>query len=227
MSQSDELRTRISTVQNDGVKIFNEAARKLESSLSYQTKNILIYLKNKYKNHDVTFYLKPSLTKIEISCKVVDGYKPSNDRSTVKPDGGILYAQIGDIHYPILVSEAKKQGTNDIRNAEGKKKQAAGNAIERACKNILEFLIYFDNYDYFPYIVFIYGCDFGVGSSINDRLDSMTRYKPRNELYIFDEIKKASVFVQVEPYGDTFIFNTLKTVVDQIMEKLIHDKNER
>ena len=41
--------------------------------------------------------------------------------------------------YPILITEMKNQGTNDLRLKEGKKKQAKGNAIERLGKNVIGF----------------------------------------------------------------------------------------
>ncbi len=53
-------------------------------------------------------------------------------------DGGFLCIENnkGD-RFPILIPEVKNQGTNDLRQQEGLKKQAKGNAIERLGKNVL------------------------------------------------------------------------------------------
>jgi len=63
------------------------------------------------------------------------------DTSSIRPDGGILFLQSKEkddpFTYPILISEVKNQGTNDIRLKEGLAKQAKGNAIERLGKNLI------------------------------------------------------------------------------------------
>lgn len=53
--------------------------------------------------------------------------------NSIKPDGGILFLRKKDdekFKKVLLVTEAKRQGTNDERAKEGKGKQATGNAIE-------------------------------------------------------------------------------------------------
>lgn len=80
--------------------------------------------------------------------------------SSVKPDGGVI--EVMDVHggwRPILIGEAKKQGTNVERIKEGLGKQAQGNAIERTHKNIAEFKNYMLRENYFPYVVFMHGSD--------------------------------------------------------------------
>ena len=106
--------------------------------------------------------------------------------------------------------------------AEGKKKQGKGNAIERAFKNWAEFQIYFEKYDYFPYIIFAFGCDFEDGSSINDRMDAMTRYKLRNNEYIFHSKQLATIYVQDRPFTDEEIFDRIKNVSTQVINHLLN-----
>ena len=80
--------------------------------------------------------------------------------SSVKPDGGVI--EVMDVHggwRPILIGEAKKQGTNVERIKEGLGKQAQGNAIERTHKNIAELKNYMLRENYFPYVVFMHGSD--------------------------------------------------------------------
>lgn len=75
---------------------------------------------------------------------------------TIKENGNILYR-------PLFLGEMKKQGTNDRRMMEGMKKQAIGNAAgDRMCKNfmIAADLCHLANKDFFPYTLFLHGCDF-------------------------------------------------------------------
>jgi type II restriction enzyme len=56
----------------------------------------------------------------------------------MKPDGGIMFiVDKNNIKYPILITEMKKQGTNDEVIAMTGKAQASGNAIERLGKNVI------------------------------------------------------------------------------------------
>ena len=74
------------------------------------------------------------------------------------------------IHKPIFIGEIKKQGTNDKRLSEGKKKQAIGNAgPDRVAKNfeIASEYCYMCDKDFFPYNVFLHGCDFREGEITN------------------------------------------------------------
>mgnify|MGYP001997831718 CR=1 FL=1 len=67
----------------------------------------------------------PEIYKTEIARNLgKPNWKPESKDPFIKPDGGVLYARIDGYMYPILVSEAKQQGTNDIRQEEGKKKNA-------------------------------------------------------------------------------------------------------
>ena len=86
------------------------------------------------------------------------------------------------VKYPINICEAKQQGTNDKRK-DGKKPQSLGNAIERSCKNYLE--LYFTPFDYFPYNMFLSGCDFKKKSYIIDRLDVLTNITKETKIILF------------------------------------------
>jgi type II restriction enzyme len=222
VSQSELLR-KTHTELGGGKGIFTEQAKKLESNLSSQIQDLICVLNILYPN--VGFKWKQKLSKYEISKE--PNYKPHSEKSGVKPDGGILYAVIDGIEYPILVCEAKKQGTNDVRLGEGKTKQAKGNAIERAFKNFEEFRIYFEDYSYFPYVIFASGCDFEEGSSINDRLDAMTRYKPRNVDYLFDTKQLATIYIQEKPFTTEEIFDRIEGVSVKIINHILNDKTNR
>tara|TARA_B100001175_G_scaffold286640_1_gene268501 strand:- start:82 stop:762 length:681 start_codon:yes stop_codon:yes gene_type:complete len=215
MSTSEHLR-QTHTELGGGRGIFTEGAKVLEGNLEQQVKKLIPILDELYPN--IEFQWKKTLRKSDISPE--PEYTPQAKGSGVKPDGGILFAVIGGFKYPILVSEAKKQGTNDVRMSEGKKKQGKGNAIERAFKNWAEFQIYFENYGYFPYVIFAYGCDFEDGSSINDRMDAMTRYKPRNKEYIFHPKQLATIYVQEKPFTNEEIFDRIKNICTQVIDNI-------
>ena len=87
----------------------------------------------------------------------------------IKPDGGIIEVKDDSGNWRVvIVSEAKYQG-KDIENIRrgklvGKKNDqvlmAAGNAIERAHKNICEIANFMLTEPYFPYILFLEGSNF-------------------------------------------------------------------
>ena len=87
----------------------------------------------------------------------------------IKPDGGIIEVKDDNGNWRVVVvSEAKYQG-KDIENIRkgilvGKNNDqvlmAAGNAIERAHKNVCEIANYMLTEPYFPYILFLEGSNF-------------------------------------------------------------------
>ena len=89
--------------------------------------------------------------------------------SKIKPDGGIIEVKDDNGSWRIiLVSEAKHQG-KDIENIKqgklvGKSSNqdlmVAGNAIERAHKNIAEIANFMLSESYFPYVLFLEGSNF-------------------------------------------------------------------
>ena len=106
---------------------------------------------------------------------------PTKGTSFMTPDGGVTFLvdKAGN-EYPILIAEVKNQGTNDARAAEGKKKQALGNAVERLGKNVIGFRTYMLNESIFPFVCFGDGCDFADGSSILDRVLTIAMFGEMN-----------------------------------------------
>jgi len=105
------------------------------------------------------------------------------DNTSLRPDGGVLYVvdHVG-VEYPILISEAKRQGTNDARAIEGLAKQARGNAIERLGKNLTGFRTMMSGEGIMPFVVFGEGCDFADESSILDRVTTLAMFGPLNRI---------------------------------------------
>ena len=80
--------------------------------------------------------------------------------SHIKPDGGVFVVKDNQGKWRvILVAEAKLQGSNKGRIERGLKKQATGNALERATKNIAEVRNFMIDENHFPYVVFGHGED--------------------------------------------------------------------
>lgn len=120
------------------------------------------------------FRYRKELSKKEINeaLKKVDEFLGQTlfvESASIKPDGGIIEVQDDNCNWRVvLVSEAKHQG-KDIENIKagklvGKKNNqdlmAAGNAIERAYKNINEIANFMLSECYFPYILFLEGSNF-------------------------------------------------------------------
>lgn len=117
---------------------------------------------------------KCALSFDDIREKMIDaGYSISKantyygEDSSIKSDSYIIWLNIyrneRTIKNPIFIGEMKKQGTNNKRLEEGKKKQAQGNAAgDRTAKNfhIAADFCYLCDRHFFPYNVFMHGYDF-------------------------------------------------------------------
>lgn len=122
----------------------------------------------------LSFRHRASITKEEIN-SVLQGLDSELGRtlfvqsSKIKPDGGIIEIKDDDGNWRvILITEAKYQG-KDIENIQkgilvGKDSNQdlmqAGNAIERAYKNIAEMANFMLKELHFPYILFLEGSNF-------------------------------------------------------------------
>jgi len=184
MSKKKELREqRLNT-------IINETSKKQENDLSKALEKVVIYLNNNFKVslfHERNIDLVEIITSIRSYFDDVDFTKPI-ESSNMRPDGGILFiTDMQDKKYPILITEVKNQGTNDLRLSEGKPKQAQGNAIERLGKNVIGFRTLFLNESIFPFVCFGYGCDFAEGSSILDRVKTIAMFGNLNKTYVMNQ----------------------------------------
>tara|TARA_B110000503_G_scaffold140020_1_gene229805 strand:- start:682 stop:1392 length:711 start_codon:yes stop_codon:yes gene_type:complete len=226
MSSSERLRQTAASI-GGGRGIFNEDALGHEVGMQKSVSKLIAILQEEYPS--VEFLWKKKITKREIVAKVNPKvpYNPEVENSFISPDGGVLFVKYKGIDLPILISEAKKQGTlfflqdgelredltdTQISLALSGKEQGKGNAIERAYKNIDEFKLYCEDLNYFPYVLFACGKDFECGSSILDRLDAMTRYEPRNVNYVADMPQKVTAYVQDEYFTANEMFDKIYDV---------------
>lgn len=179
MAKRDQLRkTRTGTV-------INRHSKRQETLLIQALKNAVEQI---VKEFEVTLHHQSDVLLKSIVAELRQKFPdvPFNhffDNTSLRPDGGVLFlvAQNGGLH-PILISEAKRQGTNDARAAEGLKKQARGNAIERLGKNLTGFRTMMLSESILPFVVFGEGCDFAEDSSILDRVTTLAMFGPLNRI---------------------------------------------
>lgn len=154
------------------IGIFGEKAKLHDSEVSNISHIVIKQLEKDFPL--LTFRYRSSISKKEIneSLKKIDkdlGQTLFVGDSQIKPDGGIIEVKDDNNNWRVvLVSEAKHQG-KDIENIKqgklvGKNNNqdlmVAGNAIERAHKNISEVANYMLGEAYFPYVLFLEGSNF-------------------------------------------------------------------
>ena len=166
---------RLTVQQKEGqgpITIFHKDAQIHDEEVG----NISLFVKKQleYEFPMLTFRYRKDLSKKEINnaLKKVDTYLGQTlfvESASIKPDGGLIEVRDDNGNWRVvLVSEAKHQG-KDIENIRagklvGKKNNqdlmAAGNAIERAYKNVNEIANFMFTERYFPYILFLEGSNF-------------------------------------------------------------------
>jgi hypothetical protein len=178
-TQSAGLRTRIKTM-HDGGQHFNDNSKHSEDRLTSVIQGKIIphaRARIAELGGTLTFLKQISLYDVMEIFAQHTGEEiencPENKKVFMKPDGGIIIANIRDKSYPILLTEDKLQGTNDERRAQGLARQATGNAIERAAKNIRGAEMLFGGLPVFPYVLFASGCDLHSSETISKRLEMM------------------------------------------------------
>lgn len=169
--QSDRLTTQQKAA--DGVVgIFDNEAQEHDRKVSDNSKIAMRRLQEEYPT--LTFRYRKSILKEEINGALHEiddelGQTLFLQSAKIIPDGGLIEVKDDNGKWHIvLVSEAKFQG-KDIDNIKtgikvGKNNDrdlmVAGNAIERAHKNIREIANYMLSETYFPYILFLEGSNF-------------------------------------------------------------------
>ena len=112
------------------------------------------------------------------------------DRAII-PDGGVLYLRNknNNTKLPLVIAEIKRQGTNKERLAEGKQKQATGNAIERLGKNLTGIKAMMNYEDITPFVCFGWGCDFDINNeecgTVMSKVVMLNEFYPINKIYVF------------------------------------------
>ncbi len=158
------------------LSIFGAAAQKHDLSIREVTAGVLTKLAEEFPN--LEFRQRNSLAKKEINEKLRSfdprlGQALFVESASIRPDGGITEVMDRNGKWRIvLVGESKHQG-NDVEKIlagvlQGKNKDqdfmAAGNAIERMHKNVLELRNHMLDEKHFPYVVFLQGSNFATES---------------------------------------------------------------
>lgn len=166
--------------------IFSDDAKLLDLSIGKISLKVLEQLRKDYPQ--LSFRYRQNIKKEEINqaLRKIDSYLGQTlfvHNSRVKPDGGIIEVRDDNGNWRIiLVSEAKYQG-KDIENIKqgkmvGKNNDqdlmVAGNAIERAHKNISEIANLMLMESHFPYVLFLEGSNFLTESISIERPDGRT-----------------------------------------------------
>ena len=166
---------RLTIQQKEGqgpVTIFHEDAQIHDREVGNTSLFVMRQLKQEFPM--LTFRYRKDLSKKEINeaLKKVDEYLGQTlfvESASIKPDGGLIEVKDDNGNWRVvLVSEAKHQG-KDIENIRAGKLvgknnnqdlMAAGNAIERAYKNVNEIANFILSERHFPYILFLEGSNF-------------------------------------------------------------------
>ena len=171
--------------------VINRTSKKQETALMRAVRRVRKTLEQEYKGvrFDQTPQLQLGAVIAQLKCAFPDvGFCTCFESSSMRPDGGILSIEDGSGRkYPVLISEKKNQGTNDLRAKQGKSKQAKGNAIERLGKNVIGFRASLLNEGIFPFVCFGDGCDFSEDSSIVDRVKTIAMFGTLNEIHLHNE----------------------------------------
>jgi type II restriction enzyme len=191
--------------------VINVTSKKQESEIIQALFQVEQALRKEYGQHlplkhERTWSLYSIVEELQQSYPDVDFHYHSK-KSSIRPDGGLLCMMPGkpvQISYPILISEAKNQGTNDLRLQEGLTKQAKGNAIERLGKNVIGLRTALMRESIFPFVCFGYGCDFAEDSSILDRVTTIAMFGHLNKTYLHHQeagrFDRGSFYFRAEPW---------------------------
>ena len=206
--------------------VINATAKQQETELIKALYKVVEYLTDKFAERIALtrakqWYLKDIINELR-------PYFPDTDlhyhfeKSHIRPDGGILCmksVKAPTLTYPILISEVKNQGTNDIRASEGKPKQAKGNAIERLGKNVIGFRTALLRESIFPFVCFGYGCDFEEESTILDRVSTMAMFGKLNKTYLHNEedgrFNRGSFYFRAEEWTVDEMFEIMKDIAER------------
>ncbi|MEW6514944.1 MAG: EcoRI family type II restriction endonuclease [Pseudomonadota bacterium] len=157
------------------------------------------------------------------------------DRS-IRPDGGLIAlvrknASEREYYKIVLISEIKRQGTNDEREKEGKEKQAVGNAIERLGKNLTGIRAMLNHEAVTPFVCFGWGCDFDDSEkTVMSKLCLLNEFYPINKTYVLkrdgdanhSRFAPVSMFFRTEQWSVDEMVKIMKEVAETTLRQYLH-----
>lgn len=183
MANSDFLR------QNKNQhSVKNSDSKTMDKAIDVAVERVLEILGSEYPEvdfqHDKSMHLTEIINELKKTYADYD-FSAVLESSFIKPDGGFVYFydEEGKRQF-VVISEVKRQGTNDKRKKEGLPKQAQGNAIERLGKNLTGIRALLNQENIIPFVTFGHGFDFAEGSSILDRVVTMNQFFPLNTIFV-------------------------------------------
>ena len=218
MTQHDSLRERFEqhAIKNNYSKIDDE---KIKEAID----DVILILTEAYPNHKFSHKANLMFKDIEKYCGRAFNIDFDYSMRKIIPDGGVIWM---DNKYPIVLAEMKRQGTNDERMNEGKKKQATGNAIERLGKNLTGIKVLFENDTILPFICFCWGCDFKEGTVLA-KLYTLNSFYELNHFYTGEENRYNKPITILTKPESPFTREELVWSLLQIAEKSIHYFEEK
>jgi len=182
-----------------GGRHLNDDSKHSESRMQAAIRNIILpYAKAAVEHFGGKLEHRSSVSLYECQKHFGQASNEENKRVCMRPDGGVFMAVHNGIEVPILIIEDKVQGTNDSLHAAGKPRQATGNAIERAAKNIRMSEMLFAGRGIFPYVIFAAGCDFHPSETIAKRLEAMNFGMPNHSFALAPETTDDDVVAHME-----------------------------
>ena len=191
ISQSAGLRARHTKMHQDGKHLMMDA-NDSEATLNDAMEVIKEYARLKIEALGARMEFTTKCTLFDCKQQLIasggeirGAVDERNKKVSMKPDGGIIWAILkSGKKYPVFIGEDKVQGTNDTRRQEGLGRQATGNAIERAAKNIRGSEMLCHHMSTFPYVIFASGCDFHHTETISKRLEMMNMGVPNHYMEV-------------------------------------------
>ncbi|MDD5786447.1 EcoRI family type II restriction endonuclease [Campylobacter lanienae] len=233
MASSDDLRKN-----KNQHKAKNVNSKSDDKNIGIAMNRTIEYLKNRFKNiqnfDGYYFEFGKSLSLKIMMDNIRNGgirkqFDTNWEENTIIPDGGFLILKKkDDENYQklLLAAEVKRQGTNDKRLAEGLKKQARGNAIERLGKNLIGIKAMMNHEDITPFVCFGHGDDFNqddiTTKNVFSKLSTMNEFYYLNKTYIFklDGNSEHNKFAPVSMYfrKDEWSIDEMFEIMKEIAE---------
>jgi len=217
MARKGDLRiqrqgTVINVTSSRQEKALQKAIQRVSDEIGKRFPGIVQKFEGQWKLRDVVEKLRKSYPDIDFVYYF--------DTSSMRPDGGILsIVDTEGQEYPILITEKKNQGTNDLRAKEGLKKQAKGNAIERLGKNVIGFRTAFKTEAIFPFVCFGDGCDFAEDSSIIDRVVTIAQFGALNVEHLHKQgdgdFERGSFYFRVPEWTEDEMYELALSVAEK------------
>ncbi|WP_227807169.1 EcoRI family type II restriction endonuclease [Mulberry dwarf phytoplasma] len=196
----------------------------LEDRFQNEFANNQFYITHE-KQISIGFMKKIILQKKIINHKHFDATHDFDDRN-IQPDGGVLLLKSYSNHEickVLLISEVKRQGTNDQLKLEGKPQQSRGNAVERLGKNLTAVKTMFMHEKITPFVCFGWGCDFDHKDTFVDaKIFILNEFFNLNKIFVFKKygdsqhnyFSPVSMYFRVKSWQRKEMYDILKEVAE-------------